>query len=86
MPTLRKAGLVKHEREKTTEEAIELLKILENELKDKKFFGGETIGFVDIACNFSHFNFKMTNFLTGPIRNAKKTITLEIKFIFYYLY
>ena len=52
LPTLKKACLVKHEREKTVEEAIELLKILENELKDKKFFGGDTVGFVDIACSF----------------------------------
>ena len=43
---------MKHEREKTVEEAIELLKILENELKDKKYFGGETVNFVDIAGNF----------------------------------
>lgn len=33
------------------DEARELLKLLENELKDNKFFGGETIGFVDIAAN-----------------------------------
>lgn len=34
------------------EEACEQLKTLENELKDKKFFGGESIGIVDIAANF----------------------------------
>lgn len=33
-------------------EACELLKLLENELKDNKFFGGETIGLVDIVANF----------------------------------
>ena len=37
------------EREKAVEEASELLKFLENELKEKRFFGGETIGLVDIA-------------------------------------
>ncbi|GMY14448.1 glutathione S-transferase U8-like [Fagus crenata] len=37
------------EREKAVEEASELLKFLENELREKRFFGGETIGLVDIA-------------------------------------
>ena len=40
------------EREKTIEEATEHLKTLENELKGKKFFGGDEIGLVDIAGNF----------------------------------
>ncbi|KAK2432843.1 putative glutathione S-transferase [Trifolium repens] len=39
-------------REKAVEEALEALNILENEIKDKKFFGGETIGLVDITANF----------------------------------
>ena len=30
---------------------MKLLKILEKGLKDKKYFGGETIGFVDIAAS-----------------------------------
>ncbi|XP_048137893.1 glutathione S-transferase U8-like [Rhodamnia argentea] len=37
------------EREKAHEEAHELLSTLEGELKGKKFFGGENIGFLDIA-------------------------------------
>ncbi|XP_010464567.1 PREDICTED: glutathione S-transferase U8 [Camelina sativa] len=40
------------EREKETKEAYEGLKYLEKELGDKHFFGGETIGFVDIAADF----------------------------------
>ncbi|CAH2054404.1 unnamed protein product [Thlaspi arvense] len=40
------------EREKLVEEAYERLTCLENELGDKQFFGGETIGFVDIAADF----------------------------------
>lgn len=36
------------ERDKNIAESYEALLILENELKDK-FFGGEEIGFVDIA-------------------------------------
>ncbi|AAF14025.1 putative glutathione transferase [Arabidopsis thaliana] len=40
------------EREKEVKEAYEGLKCLEKELGDKLFFGGETIGFVDIAADF----------------------------------
>ncbi|XP_030521384.1 probable glutathione S-transferase [Rhodamnia argentea] len=40
------------EREKAHEEAHELLNTLEGELKGKKFFGGESVGFVDIMANF----------------------------------
>ncbi|KAJ4978083.1 hypothetical protein NE237_008863 [Protea cynaroides] len=40
------------EKEKSIEEAQELLGKLENELQGKKFFGGDSIGFVDIAANF----------------------------------
>uniref|UniRef100_K7L1M0 glutathione transferase n=1 Tax=Glycine max TaxID=3847 RepID=K7L1M0_SOYBN len=37
------------EREKNVTETYEGLQFLENELKDKKFFGGEEVGLVDIA-------------------------------------
>jgi glutathione S-transferase len=40
------------EQKKAVEEALENLKTLENELKGNKFFGGDEIGFVDIAANF----------------------------------
>ncbi|PIN06115.1 Glutathione S-transferase [Handroanthus impetiginosus] len=40
------------EREKAKEEVIELLGFLDNEIKGKKFFGGDNIGLVDIAGNF----------------------------------
>lgn len=40
------------ERKKEMKEAYEGLKCLEKELGDKLFFGGGTIGFVDIAANF----------------------------------
>ncbi|CAN4109691.1 unnamed protein product [Withania somnifera] len=40
------------EQEKDKEEAYEVLKVLDNELKDKKFFGGNDVGFVDIVANF----------------------------------
>ena len=50
-----KACWEKEDHEKNVEEAIELLEHLENELKDKKFFGGETLGLADIAANFVAF-------------------------------
>ncbi|XP_019186996.1 PREDICTED: probable glutathione S-transferase [Ipomoea nil] len=40
------------EQEKGKEEVRELLKVLDNEFKNKKFLGGETIGLADIAGNF----------------------------------
>ncbi|EXB90010.1 putative glutathione S-transferase [Morus notabilis] len=49
-PAIWKAYWSKDEREKAVEELIELLKFLENELDDN-FFGGETVGLVDIVGN-----------------------------------
>lgn len=40
------------DRKQALDEALEQLKVLENELNGKKFFGGDEIGFVDIAANF----------------------------------
>ncbi|XP_073054305.1 probable glutathione S-transferase [Primulina eburnea] len=40
------------EQVKGKEEAEEVLKFLDNQLEGKKFFGGESIGLVDIAANF----------------------------------
>ncbi|XP_049407166.1 probable glutathione S-transferase [Solanum stenotomum] len=39
------------EQEKAKEEAYEMLKILDNEFKDKKFFVGDKYGFADIVAN-----------------------------------
>ncbi|KAG9157869.1 hypothetical protein Leryth_000050 [Lithospermum erythrorhizon] len=43
------------EQEKAKKEAGEVLTILENELKGKKFFGGDKIGLADISGNFIAF-------------------------------
>ncbi|KAK4342827.1 hypothetical protein RND71_038643 [Anisodus tanguticus] len=40
------------ERVKGKEEVCEMLKVLDNELKDKKFFVGDKFGFADMAANF----------------------------------
>ncbi|XP_058736991.1 probable glutathione S-transferase [Vicia villosa] len=52
------------EREKNLAETSEALKILENELKDK-FFGGEEIGFVDIAAVFVAFTIPLIQEVAG---------------------
>ncbi|CAJ1801820.1 unnamed protein product [Sphenostylis stenocarpa] len=43
------------EREKNVQETLEGLQFLENEIKEKKFFGGEEIGLADIAGSFVAF-------------------------------
>ncbi|NP_001311811.1 probable glutathione S-transferase [Nicotiana tabacum] len=43
------------EQEKDKEEVCEMLKVLDNELKDKKFFVGDKFGFADIAANLVAF-------------------------------
>ncbi|KZV55064.1 putative glutathione S-transferase [Dorcoceras hygrometricum] len=53
IPTLRRASWSEgDEKEKAKNEAATLLKILDVEVKGKKFFGGETLGLVDIAAGF----------------------------------
>ncbi|KHN25839.1 Putative glutathione S-transferase [Glycine soja] len=53
------------EREKNVEEAIEALQFLENEIKDKKFFGGEEVGLVDIAAVYLAFWIPMFQEIAG---------------------
>ncbi|KAG7960766.1 hypothetical protein I3843_10G141400 [Carya illinoinensis] len=45
----------KKEHQKAEKEATELLKYLENELGEKKYFGGEAIGYLDIVANLVAF-------------------------------
>ncbi|PIN06114.1 Glutathione S-transferase [Handroanthus impetiginosus] len=53
------------EREKAREEVIEILGILDNEIKGKKFFGGDNIGLVDIAGNLIGYWFGIITELAG---------------------
>ncbi|XP_057436915.1 probable glutathione S-transferase [Lotus japonicus] len=53
------------EREKNIQESFEALQFLENELKDKKFFGGEEFGFVDITAVFIAFWIPMIQEIAG---------------------
>ncbi|CAN0910766.1 Glutathione S-transferase U7 [Linum grandiflorum] len=43
------------EKEEAVEEYVRLLKVLEAELKGKDYFGGERIGFLDVAAIHLHF-------------------------------
>uniref|UniRef100_F6GUW8 glutathione transferase n=3 Tax=Vitis vinifera TaxID=29760 RepID=F6GUW8_VITVI len=55
-PAATKVVVSKGEEQKAViEEIQEQLKTLESELKEKKFFGGESLGFVDIAANIIVF-------------------------------
>lgn len=53
------------EREKAKEEAIESLNFLDNQIKDKKFFGGDSVGLVDFAANFTAHWFLILQELAG---------------------
>ena len=56
MPSVWKTFLSKEkERDKNKEEAYELLRTLESELKDKKYFGGDDIGYLDVVANVVAF-------------------------------
>ncbi|XP_073135800.1 probable glutathione S-transferase [Henckelia pumila] len=53
IPTIRRAYWSEgDEQENAKKEANELLKILDGEVEGKKFFGGDTLGLVDIAAGF----------------------------------
>ncbi|GLT37528.1 hypothetical protein SLA2020_118390 [Shorea laevis] len=53
------------EKEKAMEEASECLKTLEGELKDKKFFGGDKVGMVDIVAIFIAFWLRVLQEVVG---------------------
>ncbi|KAK4344673.1 hypothetical protein RND71_034849 [Anisodus tanguticus] len=66
VPTTWKALWSKgEEQKKDKEEAYEILKVIDNELKDMKFFGGDNIGFVDIVANFIGFWIEIFEEVTG---------------------
>ncbi|XP_047159704.1 probable glutathione S-transferase [Vigna umbellata] len=59
-------------REKATAEAMEALEILQEALREKRFFGGESIGLVDIAANFIGYWVEILQEIAGL-----KLLTLE---------
>ncbi|EOY07368.1 PREDICTED: glutathione S-transferase U8 [Theobroma cacao] len=66
MPPVWKALLgTGEEREKALEEVRECLKTLEGVLNGKRFFGGETIGLLDIAANFIAFWLRVIQEVSG---------------------
>ncbi|KAK6126023.1 hypothetical protein DH2020_040250 [Rehmannia glutinosa] len=66
MPPMWKAcWSIGEERAKAKEEASEALKFLENEINGQKFFGGDTIGLVDIAANFIGYWFRIAEEIVG---------------------
>ncbi|XP_042507845.1 probable glutathione S-transferase [Macadamia integrifolia] len=69
------------EQEKAMEEAWEHLRTLENELKGKKFFGGETIGFVDIAANSIAFGVGIFEEVTGTKLLDKEKLPILCRWI-----
>ncbi|KAH6806908.1 glutathione S-transferase TAU 8 [Perilla frutescens var. frutescens] len=56
---------VGEEREKLKEEAIDGLKFLEEEIKGKKFFGGDNVGLVDFVADFFAHWFLILQELAG---------------------
>ncbi|KAK6231333.1 hypothetical protein SCA6_001406 [Theobroma cacao] len=74
LPVLRKAGWSQEsEREKVVEEACECLKTLESALRGKRFFGGDTVGMVDIAANFIGYWLRVIQEATGmEVLSAEK--------------
>ncbi|XP_075523997.1 putative glutathione S-transferase [Primulina tabacum] len=66
LPAFSTACLVSGEEQvKAKEEAEESLKVLDNELKGKKFFGGDGIGFVDIVGNVIAYWYVIIQELVG---------------------
>ncbi|XP_049407167.1 probable glutathione S-transferase [Solanum stenotomum] len=55
------------EAEKSKKEFGGLLKILDNEFKDKKFFVGDNFGFADVAANFMAFWFGILEEASGVV-------------------
>ncbi|XVE96963.1 hypothetical protein REPUB_Repub02eG0269500 [Reevesia pubescens] len=76
LPAIRKAGWNpenEYEREKAVEETCDYLKTLESALNGKRFFGGDTIGLVDIAANFIGYSLRIIQEVTGnEILSAEK--------------
>ncbi|XP_055812530.1 probable glutathione S-transferase [Solanum dulcamara] len=55
------------EQEKAKEEVYEMLKVLDNELKDKKFFVADKLGFADIIANGPAFYLGILEEVSGVV-------------------
>lgn len=73
IPLLGKVLFIKgEETEKSKEEFGGLLKILDNEFKDKKFFVCDKFGFADVAANFMAFLFGILEEASGIVLVTSK--------------
>ncbi|MBA0644351.1 hypothetical protein Goklo_028526 [Gossypium klotzschianum] len=78
LPTLAKLGQTAgKEKEETIEEIHEQLKVLEDELKGKQFFGGQRIGYLDIVAMIL-----VWLHLTGSITGQKVLSTEKFPLIY----
>lgn len=59
------------EQEKLKKEALEALQFLENEIKGKKYFGGDEIGVVDHAGNFIAYWYPIISYGVELITDEK---------------
>jgi len=71
---------VGEEREKALEEYLQLLKKLENELKED-FFGGETLGYLDIAAMTIPFWFSLVQEVVGGEQVTEQKFPILYKWI-----
>ena len=69
------------EREVAIEEFAEQMKFLENELNGKDFFGGETIGFLDIVANLIAFWFPISHEVLGVEVITQEKFPVLLKWI-----
>ncbi|KAH7655511.1 Glutathione transferase protein [Dioscorea alata] len=64
------------EQKKAAKELQEALKTLEKALDGKKFFGGETLGYLDIIVGWIPYWFRMIEEVTGAIIVDDETLPL----------
>lgn len=65
MPSIKKAFTSSQDKEEGREEALKNWKHLEEELKEKRFFGGEAIGLVDIVVGWLAYSLNVMEEMVG---------------------